>query len=523
MYKALLVDDEPVILEGLKDTVDWSRFGIEVCALASNGLEALENIKKSRIQILITDIKMPEMSGLELISKIREMNLNIKCIVLSGYNDFEYVRRAAQMGIENYLLKPLDEKELTSTLLNTVSKIENEICRRTHEVEGINILKNNILFRWVSGDIGDDELQERTELLDMDISFGSYMVVYLKIVYNSQGRSSSIKDKNHVRLSVYNICYKIANECLGINVFHDLNGDILLLFHGNNPQEILKTADDVLNRCLANINSLLRQDIFVTAGGIVRDFRNLYMSYNQAKGLQDYCLILGSNKVLTQEELEKLDIRNRPDIRIDFDVFEKALLNKNREFALDFVEGLFKSIQNVGMLNPLQIRNMAIETMLHIVNAIKALNIDTETFTFNFTAILSEANASSSIDELKQWMCSLIDRFFESISVYHTRLHPVVRSVIEYLQTNYTGNINLKTVAAEFNINAIYLGQLFNKELGISFNTYLNQLRIEKAKQMLSSGNLNAYEVGLRLGYTNGSYFSTIFKRMTGMSPSDFK
>ena len=147
MYKVLIADDEPFILEGLADLINWEEHGLQIAGLVSNGLDAKNIVDSSDIDILITDNRMPRMDGIELIKYIAQTEKNIKFIILSGYNDFEYVKEAAKIGIENYLLKPVDEKELISTLINTVDKIENEIYKKKELQQGYNILRDNIHFR----------------------------------------------------------------------------------------------------------------------------------------------------------------------------------------------------------------------------------------------------------------------------------------------------------------------------------------------------------------------------------------
>ena len=124
MYSVLLVDDEPSVLTGLRYVIDWDEYGVEIAGTASNGTQALELLRELPVDILITDIQMPQMGGLELLQQVRAQNMDLRCIILTGYDDFKYVKKAAQLGIENYLLKPVSPEELSETLLNTITKIE---------------------------------------------------------------------------------------------------------------------------------------------------------------------------------------------------------------------------------------------------------------------------------------------------------------------------------------------------------------------------------------------------------------
>lgn len=158
MYKALVVDDEPIILKGFDNLISWEEFGIEIAAKAENGKAALQIARKEKIDLLITDIRMPEMSGLELLKTIRREGKNIKVIILSGYDDFQYVKEASKYGIENYLLKPIEENELEETLLHLTEKLENEQKQQNRLQESYQLLRSNILYRWITGTIGEEEL-----------------------------------------------------------------------------------------------------------------------------------------------------------------------------------------------------------------------------------------------------------------------------------------------------------------------------------------------------------------------------
>jgi two-component system, response regulator YesN len=414
MYKVLLVDDEPLILQGLKCIVKWEELNLEVAATASNGSEALSILQNQEIDILITDIRMQNVNGLELIKSIREQNKNIKCIVLSGYSEFNYVKEAAKLGIENYILKPVDKNELLSTLTTTVNKIENESTKVLVDQEGFNIIRNNILSRWISNDIEDNELYERASLLDINIRFNEYMVAIVKplnppaLQINHQS-NHQINEKNLIRSSVIDICVKqLSDHGLGI-VFLNLSGNIILLFHGDHLFEIQDNITSLLSNCISDITSFLGLNAFISVGSIEKGYRNVPESYHIAKKIFD--------NTQTNDSYSLIKHENSEDIKVS----------------------------------------------------------------------------------------------------------SIIRKAIEYVNENYAKDINLSTIAYAFDINSFYLGQQFKKELGESFTNYINKIRIEKAKELLLSSTLKTVDIAKKVGYSNTNYFSTIFKKTTGFTPSEFK
>lgn len=182
MIDVIIVDDEPLIRDGLVKLVSWKDYQMQVNAVFPNGALALEYLEKQSADVIITDIKMPVMNGIELMQECQKRNLPAKFIVLSGYTDFAYVKTAAKLGIENYLLKPVDTQEMSQTLLQVKRKIE---AQRHNEIlldEGIRILRNNLLYRLITGEISYDEIEERKEYLPVPFDNGCYRVAIVKFL-----------------------------------------------------------------------------------------------------------------------------------------------------------------------------------------------------------------------------------------------------------------------------------------------------------------------------------------------------
>ena len=175
MYRVIIVDDEPVIRRGLRETIEWDALGLEVAGEAADGIEALKLIRETRPEILITDIRMPEMDGIELIREVKKLDLNIKITILSGYSDYDYLKAAIRLGVDNYLLKPIDNDELISNLRNAVDEIEKEAAVSLQIRQGTVLLRSNTLRRLVTGNINDEELREKAEFLRIPLEEDRYV------------------------------------------------------------------------------------------------------------------------------------------------------------------------------------------------------------------------------------------------------------------------------------------------------------------------------------------------------------
>ncbi|MCU6708810.1 response regulator transcription factor [Paenibacillus sp. J5C_2022] len=407
MYKILIVDDEPLILEGLQYVIDWEEHGAEIVARAGNGEEALTLLEQQTVHIVITDIKMPVMDGLQLIERAKSRGMNLKFIVLSGYDEFELVKKAVVHGVENYLLKPLEEDELSSTLLNTIDKLEHELHLSIQNRQNYSIVKENILYRWVNGHIGNDELQSRAEFLHIDLSCDCYMAGHVHIA-SRQAASPAPPEAADVRskrgplsFGVLNVCAETIGGFGNCMLFSSLNGDPILLFSWNGHDALeQERLTGLLEACIRNVKTYLKLDIAISLGTTVHDYQSVHLSYREA--------------CRTQER------------------------------------------------------------------------------------VLPQAGADDNA-------------------------HPMMARIIKYIDEHYEEEMSLKTLSHQFHFNAAYLGQLFKKTTGEMFSAYLNRVRIENAKRLLTDTQMKAGDIAVKVGFSNVQYFSNVFHKLTGFYPTDYK
>lgn len=194
MHNILIVDDEPLILEGLRSVIEWEDYGLRIAGQAGNGEEALEFLHRHNeaIDILITDITMPKLTGLELIQQIKCFDSKMRFIILSGYEQFEYLKAGMSLGIENYILKPINIKELESTIEQIVEVLNQEDVEQFHAKEDQQVLRNNILNRWVTGNIDRQELMHRSKVLNISLDCSFLRWLRFGLLRSMKGRRVSI-------------------------------------------------------------------------------------------------------------------------------------------------------------------------------------------------------------------------------------------------------------------------------------------------------------------------------------------
>lgn len=401
MYKLLIVDDEPMICEGLKAYAgQWQEIEFKWIHTAGNGAEAWEIIEQELPDVVITDIRMPQLTGIELLQRIRGSGYEIKIIVLSGYNDFEYVRTMALLGIENYLLKPVNEEELQATMQNTMQKIKKERELQIRTQLNADLIRENIINRWMYGSIGENELLERAGFLNLNLEATLYQPCCIKILG---------VEKNVTAIqSVYETCKKILEAEKSCYFSRNYNGDIIAVFCIDAKAEGIRKNTDTLNKCMEDIREKLQLKPYVLLGDIVEDYWKVAESFGDAltNGIH-------LDRMSYQEEDEK-----------------------------------------------------------------------------------SEEDSNTS---------------------------PFSLRLAQYVLDHYNEDLSLKSLAAHFKGNAAYIGQVFKRDIHLSFSEYLNHVRMEKAKEYLLNGSISAKEIARRVGFANTTYFCTVFKKETGLSPDRYR
>lgn len=519
MLKAIIADDEQAILKGLSSIIQWEDYGIEIVGQASNGSEALRLIESLNISILITDIHMPEMDGLALIREVKRRGFQLKSIILSGYDDFAYVKEAVKLGIENYLLKPIVRDELCSTLLNIVEKINQEVYRQNQLRSDSLILRNNILNRWLTNHISQSHLLERSDLLQINLAGSRYLICLFKVLYESHHDNSH---RELLNFASENICNEILNTTGKVITLCDMSGHIAAIFDDTND---LRT-DHIhasLHACVASINKLLKCAVFVTVGSRESSCQEVYQSYAKAVELMNYSLIMPPNSIVDYERITHESFLNNEQIHIDYDHFQHILSAKNVDQAVDFIEDAFGKISFLKDTAPLHTYPILMDILYRILNTLNQIKISTDTlFTTQDTMFIHLIHAKS-LEELQDWLKSIVVKAIEKMNAEDDNTHPIIKRVLTFVETHYAGNISLKTISHSFNVSAAYLGQLFIKEKGETFSNYLNMKRIEKAMELLATTNLELQEISEKVGYVNQSYFNLIFKKITGVYPSKYR
>ncbi len=512
MFTVLIADDEPHIREGLTRIIRWEEHGLELTQTAENGGQALERVLQGGIDILLTDIRMPRMDGLALIAECKRRRLDMRYIILSGYDDFEYIKEAVKLGIENYLLKPVDREELSTTLINTADKLQRERSSMLAQREGLNIFRENVLYRWLAGEMPMEELQDKARVLGLGLDARLYTVAALRLLRRQAGVPLPAAANTQAR----DIC---AWLCAGAAVFTGLNGDVLALFPHEGADQRAGIAA-ALQRCVAEVGRALTCDAFAAIGPSVSGAAQAHESHTAAQRLLGYSLILPANSIVDHETVER-EARDRARaVVVDTAALERLLHARDEAGCAALIDGAFEELTRAAV-TPQHVRNTAVDMLYHMTHAVEAASGGTPLEALGID--VSEVYVLYTAQALAGWLKTVCQRALALLRRSEEAVSPHMKMILAYIHDNYNRDLSIKALSTQFNINSAYLGQLFKNTTGEMFTNYINRLRVERAKTLLRTTALKAAEISEMVGYSNTNYFYRIFKKLTGVSPTEFR
>lgn len=525
MYKVLITDDESMVREGLKKIIPWEEYGLEIIGEAKNGKEALEMIIEKRPHVLITDIKMPFMDGIELIREIKNRKLNVRIIVLSGYDEFDFVKNAMRYGAENYLLKPVSTEEMALAVNELADDLDKSLESEVMQREGLMFFRNSILNRLLKNEIGIREFKEKDEILKLGLSDTEMRIAVLDPYLDQNDPSEEESPADALLFAIQNICGEIIDARDHCIIFRDAQDHIVFIFKG--LRHDCGSLQGLLQSCIQNINQYLSLNVVVSLGDMVSALRNVHLSYENALRGLDYRIVCGINRVIVFEETERKLKKCESEIHIQFDLIKNQISAADKEGLIAYIELLFLEIGNkIDELSPEFLRNFSGRIIISIFNELRVNRYaaDRALELYDYT-IIDRINGADELRMLKELVISVACKAIGLISDRKEKKYSrLVNQIVEYVDENYMDqNISLKTLEDKMKISAVHIGRTFKADTGEHFTHYLNKVRVEKAREMLLETDAKIKEIPEKVGFNNVAYFYNIFKKYTGLNPGDLR
>ncbi|WP_055665671.1 response regulator transcription factor [Desnuesiella massiliensis] len=515
MIKVLVVDDEYLAREGMKRTINWTSLGCELSGEAEDAFKAIELSKVIKPDIIITDIKMPGMDGIKMAEKIKEYLPDCKFIIITGYDEFQYAKAAIKINALDFILKPIDENEF----LEAVSKASLEALKIREEK---NFTREKILLDIMRGKITNIDIIE-------EILYASKVKLRKIIVVNiendnyhnilEEGREDLIYTQNRL---IKNIIYENINEdCYVIECHQDRLAIIIDTEHIKDKEEIVTLLSfiqkEIKEKCKISVSMGL------STIGLIQNMNRLYSESKEAlydklyKGRGSINFYkYEAHDIIESKTLNLLIEKYKREIILSINAKDKR--NVEKQIKQVYYE-IFKKLKVKSKL----IKEFSIEVILSALKLLKEYNIVIAKVASGEFDAYKQISKLNTLDEIYELVNSIIISCLDELKEFSIETQDSgIEKALEYIKQHYHEDISLNDVAKTAYLSESYLSRKIKKILGIGFSEYITKLRMEKAKEYFRDPNIKVTEVASKLGYPDYRYFSHIFKKYTGYTPSEF-
>lgn len=544
MLKLLIVDDEPLMLEVLKSIVEWDKLGFTIAGEACDGEEAFKIINAKRIDVVLTDLKMPVMNGLDLIRNTCVAFPDIKFVVVSAYNDFPMVRSAFKVGVQEYILKDeMTGQQVENIFKSVQAKILQEIenkkqAEKKAAFEQEAYMDTQRLKRYINRNQGAIKEKMLTELIwgeakPEKINDDEYSGLNLRL--NSQSKcvanlfiddytrlESKVWEGNSelLNLKIMSILEKVLEEYEIGDVFRKLPGQyvIILCFNSNASESSIKEKIYGIGKEIVKaFETNLYVHILCGVSEIASGFKSLQKQYNQAYIASRYSFVKGKDRLIYYDSLPKGSMDFTDILSEKIGTLKDLLNNMGNESSREMVLKLCLEDHQVLPGNVQDAKQLFEKYYLYISDFVvqKQMGNTINDTMKRFPNYLKEYG---SLNEMNDWL----DKTLTFLAAAVGEGSQLISRAKKYIHRHYQNNISLSNVAYELGVNPSYLSRTFPAEVGCSIMDYIAKVRMEVAVNYMRNTDLRVYEIAERVGYTNTEHFSRMFKKVLGKSPREF-
>ena len=523
LYKIMIVDDEAEIREGIAHKIDWKAVGFEIVADAENGRDALEKAEALDLDVVLTDIKMPFMDGLELGAELSRRKPNLKLIVFSGFDEFEYAQEAIKLNVVEYVLKPVNAEELTDILGRVRNLLDEEFAQRRNIAQltevyrkSLPLLREKFLQELLLGPMERGELERQIERFGMDIGMCAQQVVAVCEIGHRTGQSQPLSDEL-VPVSVRQMVDDALRGRCRREIFLSLSSVIVMTGWDQDPIETLMSLmGEVCDQCAR----ILGVTVTVGIGRPCRNVGELHGSYAEARAAIEYKAVTGGGKPIYIQDMERLD---RSPVEQD-NHREQQLLSTIKFGSKEQIAALVDQLLYAGEEGwSSQARLIGIlGTLLPIIQRYRLGEKEMRGDRGEWLPLLT-----GEVPEQRQrdWLLGVCLKM--SGSMDQRRVSTAKRLVEEaerYIRENYPDSgLSVERLCGHLHISQSYFSNIFKQETGRSYVQYLTDVRMEHAVELLRTTDDKTYLVAEKVGYDEPNYFSYVFKKRFGISPSQFR
>ena len=532
MYRILLVDDEILVRDAIRENIDWKAMDCELVGDCDNGKAAAEFVQTHPVDIVLTDILMPYMDGMELSHFLHDNYPDIVIVIFSGFGEFEYAKKAIQYDVSEYMLKPVTAMELRAV----IEKMKKKVDQRREEKQKIerltqtseNYQKNAIVIRSRALQAFVENIKTREESLEelsglgISLEAACYRVAAFDLDLYSDGTQITAEKRQESALMsfvLFNVSDEIVSREKAGVAYQEGNNKVCVLFMGNRTREFGEKIMEICQMIQSKLKELMALDVSISVGSWARTQQELLVSHELAEKGIEYRYLLGGRLLIDMEEQPEentLSIKNVVEALV---TALKTGRKENADYILEKISSDIKAARvdkSRACVYLQQIIRAADETCEDMVP-------DSKLFSKR-EALLQQVTEQNSFDSAFELVKSHVGEIFQTLSDANSSSgQRQARLALDYIQKNYMDpDLSLNSICSYLNISTSYFSTIFKDLTGETFTEVLIRTRMEKAKELLENTTMKNYEIAEKVGFADPHYFGISFKKMTGCTPTEY-
>ncbi|MGN7356318.1 response regulator [Paenibacillus sp. SAF-054] len=526
MYKVILIDDEDEVREGIRNKISWESCGFELAGEYDNGHDALDAVDIERPDLIVTDICMAFMDGLELARIVSEQYRDIKVVIITGYEDFEYAKQAITYRVQEYLLKPINAREFTSLMnqMKTELDAEREQRRNLSQLriqlnESLPLLRERFMERLVFTRIAPEMLQRKLDYFQIRLEGPSYIALVMDLG-QAGGRREQRDEQELLQFAAYNIVQEQLEQD-GSGIAFRTRDDRLAIILQGRPEHLELKAQRVADQARSSLDKFIRLPSSIGIGRRCEALEDISSSYQEALSSLDYTFLLGEGRIISIQDVEYGHAAPAYT-----EAWEKRLISSLKTGHMSEVSSVFRewfSELKQGGVSVQRCHSILYQILIAMMKHAEETGLGDASLIPSdaFTRVAS----FRTLDEAHAWIEGMSKDILVNLTEQRSsHIRSQMDTAEAYIRANYHDEgLSLQQVCSHLFMSASYFSSLFKQHTGGTFVEYVTRIRMEKAKELLVTTRLKSYEIAEKTGYGDPQYFSVLFKRNTGKTPKEYR
>lgn len=533
MYKILLVDDEILVRDAIRENIDWKGLDCELVGDCENGRQAAEFVENNEVDIVLTDICMPYMDGMELSEFLHDNYPDILIVIFSGFGEFEYAKKAIRYNVSEYMLKPVTAMELTKVIRKMKEKLDSrrkeqrkmESLTQTSKDynRNVDVIRSKALDTLVKCTRDVEVSLQELQKLGISFECSSFRVAVFDMDTYSELYQVDMNKQQESALMSF-VLFNVSNEIIGREkagiAYQEGSNRICVIFTGNRSREFAEKIHGICHEIQEKVKEVIGIETSIGIGSWVRSPQELIYSYNLARKAIGYRYLLGGNLLFDMEE-KKTD--NSINLIKELETLTDGIKAGNRQQVTETLDQIEEKIK--GALVEKSYACIYLQQVIRAIgNTCQSLSDEPEKIMTQREKLLKAVSQAKSFEKAAELVKEYAGNVFDSLQELNSSSSQRQGILaMDYIQNNYMDpNLSLNSICSYLNISTSYFSTIFKEMTGETFIEVLTRTRMEKAKELLENTTMKNYEIAEKVGFSDPHYFGISFKKITGKTPTEY-